>query len=416
MSKREIPDGAIEQVAKHINERNNKSYHIPVIGNTDNLETPQVFEILSFDEIDKSTKHFYAIDGSYNSEQFYNGLSIGVYTAGYVCYQGGKQVRMNTLDDPIILGQAYYPENILITNEAHLSAIYDELLTLEPVKNLFYFWSKQGLATNLSDVFPIEKDKICANLSTLLGFCQEILEISLILEVSQRAETRRGDFILRDGTLRPLQIKQQYLIAIGEYLHKQGISIIAVTKQSPIKMELAYTFKQIDNYLQDQLKPQYPFIQKDSRRQKLCCWFEVPDAVLIGAYNKSAMFIKKDFKGGRGFGLFFAARLDYVEKLQNYDWLIIDLNIFDCIPSIKQGGKERNRDVLGEIFSELTRLTQEHYILGYPYPLAEAHNFVTLKSTFKNELVARVKYTLYKDQRMDHVDIENLFLDIHDRF
>ena len=68
------------------------------------------------------------------------------------------------------------------------------------------------------------------------------------------------------------------------------------------------------------------------------------------------------------------------------------------------------------IFKELTRLTQEHYILGYPYPLAEAHSFISLKRDFKQEIVNRLKYSLYKDQRMDHVDIENLFLDTHDRF
>ena len=128
MSHKEISDGAIEQVAKHINDRSNKPYHIPVIGNDANLETPQIFEILPFDQIDNSARHFYAIDGSYNSKQFYNGLSIGIYTAGYICYQMGKQVRMNDLDYPVIFGQAYYPENILITNEEHLSAIYDELL------------------------------------------------------------------------------------------------------------------------------------------------------------------------------------------------------------------------------------------------------------------------------------------------
>ena len=47
------------------------------------------------------------------------------------------------------------------------------------------------------------------------------------------------------------------------------------------------------------------------------------------------MFAKKGITGGRGFGLFFAARLDYVEKLQNYDWVIVDVNIFDAIPGIE---------------------------------------------------------------------------------
>jgi NurA-like 5'-3' nuclease len=64
----------------------------------------------------------------------------------------------------------------------------------------------------------------------------------------------------------------------------------------------------------------------------------------------------------------------------------------------------------------LTRLTQEHHILGYPYPLVEVHNFVSLKKDFKEEIIKRVKLALYQDQRMDNVDIENLFLDTHERF
>ncbi|HNU62499.1 MAG TPA: DNA double-strand break repair nuclease NurA [Methanofastidiosum sp.] len=416
MTRIEIPDSAIELVAKHINTRNNKNYGIPVIGNDDNIETPQIFEIIPFDQIDNSEARFYAIDGSYNSEQFYNGLSIGVYSAGYICFHKGKQIRMNNLDDPVILGQAYYPENILITNEAHLFAIYDELLELLPVKRLLSFW-----ADSPENIFAYEKDKVCINLSTLLSFCQEVLEIALVLEIAELKDTRPGDFILRDGTLRSMQIKQSYLVKLGKYLHEKGVRLVAITKQSPIKMELAYTFKQIDAYLQDQLKPTYPFVEKDPKRKKLCCWFEVPESILLAAYQASGndrtpMFIKKGIRGGRGFGLFFAARLDYVEKLQNYDWIILDLNIFDAIPDIEKGLFSRDKDTLVSIFKELTRLTQEHYILGYPYPLAEVHNFISLKKNFKEEIIARLKYSLYKDQRMDNVDIENLFLDMHDRF
>jgi hypothetical protein len=416
MTRKEIPDSAIELVAKHINARSNKNYGIPAVGNDDNIETPQIFEIIPFDQIDNSEAHFYAIDGSYNSEQFYNGLSIGIYAAGYVCFHRGKQVRMNNLDDPIILGQAYYPENILITNQDHLFSIYDELLELAPVKRLLAFW-----ADSPENIFAYERDKICINLSTLLSFCQEVLEVALILEISELKETQPGDFILRDGTLRPVQVKQPYLVKLGKYLHEKGVKIVSITKQSPIKMELAYTFKQIDSYLQDQLKPTYPFIEKDPKRKKLCCWFEVSDAILLAAYqapekDRTPQFIKKGIRGGRGFGLFFVARLDYVEKLQNYDWVIVDVNIFDAIPDIEQGQLDRDKATLVLIFKELTRLTQEHYILGYPYPLAEAHNFISLKKNFKEEIIARLKYSLYTDQRMDNVDIENLFLDMHDRF
>ncbi|MGA3286736.1 MAG: DNA double-strand break repair nuclease NurA [Bacteroidota bacterium] len=410
MSRKEIPDSAIETVAQHINSRSNKNYGINPIGNEGNIETPQIFEILPFDEIDSTDRRFYAIDGSYNSEQFYNGLAIAVYTAGYVCFHHGRQMRMNTLDDPVILGQAYYPQNILVTNENHLHAIYDEFISLKPVKHLLEFFAK-----DLSEIFPYEKKQICVNLSTLLSFCQEVLEIALILEVAELPETKKGDFILRDGTLRPLQIKQPFLVQIGRLLHEKGIIVIAITKQSPIKMELSYTLKQIDVYLQDQLKPEYPFVETDPKRKKLCCWFEVPTAVLQASYQ-GEMFIKKAIQGGRGFGLFFAARLDYVEKLQNYDWVIVDVNIFDAVTGIDSGQMTRDKLSLGTIFKELTRLTQEHYILGYPYPLAEVHNFISLKRNFKEEIISRLKYSLYKDQRMEHVDIENLFLDTHERF
>lgn len=122
MPRKEIPDSAIESVAKHINTRSNKSYGIPVIGHEENIETPPIFEIIPFDQIDNSDRKFYAIDGSYNSEQFYNGLCIAIYAAGYICFCEGKQIRMNLLDDPVILGQAYYPQNILITHPNHLNA------------------------------------------------------------------------------------------------------------------------------------------------------------------------------------------------------------------------------------------------------------------------------------------------------
>jgi hypothetical protein len=265
------------------------------------------------------------------------------------------------------------------------------------------------------NIFSYSKETICLDLSTLLSFCQEILEIALIYEIGERVEVKSGDFILRDGTLRSMQIKQKYMIQLGKYLHEKGIVVIAITKQTPIKMELAYTFKQIDIYLQDQLKSIYPFKQKDERKRKLCCWFEVPSVVLQSSYQGD-MYVRKSLIGGRGFGIFMAARLDYVEKLQNYDWVIVDINIFDAIPNIETGNQIRDFNKLSYIFKELTCLTQEHYILGYPYPLAEAHNFITLRKDFKDEIIKRLKYSLYRDQRMDNVDIENLFLDMHDRF
>jgi hypothetical protein len=286
-------------------------------------------------------------------------------------------------------------------------------LTLHPVKKFIEFLK----ASPEDIIFPIDREHQCRTTSDLLSFCQDILEWSLIYEIACRAETKSGDFILRDGALRSNNIKQQYLVKLGDFLsNDRQVILVGITKNSPIKMELSYTFKQIDSYLQDKLKPQYPFKQTDPKSQKLCCWFEIPDPVLFNAYGTGSMFVRKALTGGRGFGLFFAARLDYVEKLQNYDWVLADVNIFDAIPGIRKNNLTRNMDKLKAIFYDLTRTTQEHYILGYPYPLVEAHNFVTLKADFKEEIINRVKHSMYSTQLMDHVDIENMFLDIHSRF
>jgi hypothetical protein len=436
---KEIPDSTIDIISQHINETNNKPSRIPIITIDDDINTPHYFEIVPFGEIDNSDRKYFAIDGSYNSQEFYNGIYIGLYTAGYICFHKGKQIRLNDLDDPAILGKSYFPQNILITNDSHRDAIFDELLTLEPVKNLLLFFNEPE-TDNIWGFGRETKQIICSSVSKLLAFCQEILEWSLVLEILQLPIIQLGDFILRDGVLRSNNIKQKYLIKIGELAHSKDVFLIAVTKKSPIKLELSSSFKKIDYYLQNDKKPSYPFTIQTKRWQKLCCWFEVSDDILLSAYPdaesrkniqngnaaktiKYSMFATNNLNGGRGFGLFYVARLDYVEKLQNYDWVVLDVNIFDAIPEITDKMNERevrnairNIALLECLFKELTRLTQEHYILGYPYPLVDAHNFVTLKNNFNNEIINRVKASLYKSQMMDHVDIENLFLDIHERF
>jgi hypothetical protein len=415
MNQKEIPDSAIEVVAKHINDRNNSQTNIPISGPDENTETPHYFEIIPFDKIDDSSRKFFAIDGSYNAQEFYNGLSVALYTAGYVCYHNGKQIRLNDKDDPIILGKNYFPNNILITNQDHAYAIFDEFLSLEPVKNFIQFSGVPNPYSIFSYSEKTIKEEICSNTSKLLSFCQEVLEWTLVYEIAELPMVNAGDFILRDGILRSNNVKQVHLVKLGKYLKEKGLISVAVTKNSALKLELSSAFKKIDNYLETTKKPTYPFTIKDPKRQKLCCWFEVPDDILDIAY-KGNMFTKKDITGGRGFGLFFVARLDYVEKLQNYDWVVVDLNIFDVIPNIEEKSNKRDLEKIKQIFFDLTRLTQEHYILGYPYPLVEVHNFVTLKNNFKEGIINRVKFALYKEQRMDNVDIENLFLDIHGEF
>ena len=427
MNTKEISESTINKIAEHINIRVQQNPRVSLISHEHSTTSPQYFEIVPFNEIDNSNRKFFAIDGSYNSQEFYNGISVGLYTAGYVCYQSGKQIRVNDLDDPVIFGKSYYPENILITNESHRYAIFDELLQLEPVKNLLEFLKVKK--DDVDSILGFNRDAICSTISKLLSFCQEVLEWSLLLEIINLDISNKEDVILRDGTLRSISIKQKYLIQIAKLAKQKGIYIIAITKNSPIKLELSSSFKKIDDYLEKEKKPFYPFTITEKKWQKLCCWFEVGDDVLLSSYpdanNKQrySMFATKHLTGGRGFGLFFVARLDYVEKLQNYDWMVVDINILDVIPNLTEQTTEQDilkldRDInfLRNIFKELTRLTQEHYILGYPYPLVEVHNFVTLKNNFKEEIINRVKASLYQSQHMDHVEIENMFIDLHGRF
>lgn len=415
-----IPDEAISNIAQFINNKNTKPYpEIPIIGDEENSsECPHYFEMVPFENIDNSSCKFYAIDGSYNSQNFSNGLAIGIYSAGYLCYEKGKQINLNNLGIKLLDGVKYFPSSLLITNDEHKEFIFDELLTLSPVRNFINF-----LGDDISDIWSWGKDTkktICSSLSRLFSFCQNILEWSLVYEISNRPEISAGDFILKDGTLRSQDIKEKYLAKLAKHLKNKGIFIVGITKQSPIKMELSNKFKCIDNYLQYNLKYSYPFKNSSIKNRKLCCWLEVPEIVLLNSYGGSRMtnvdLAKKNLTSSKGFGIFFAARLDYVEKLQNYDWVIADLNLLDCIPNFEEGNLTRDIKTLNYIFKQLTHLTQEHYILGYPYPLVEVHNFVSLKNNFKEEIVKRLKYHLYKDQKMDNVDIENLFLDIHTCF
>src|SRR5882762_9424945 len=409
----EIPEEAIEKVAEEIRRRTSKDYKISVLGTPDNVETPQIFEILPFDQIDALPNRFFAVDGSHNFHTFYNGLTVALYRAGYVCFHKGQQLPLTNNDDPLALGKMHQGNRMLILSPSHAEEMYDTLLTMPPVVDLLKLFGEPP-----ENIFGYGKEQVVNSVSTLLSFAQQVLEWACVYEIEQRPDCNKDDFILVDGALRSLHIKQRFLVRLGHLLHTKGVRLLAVTKQSPIKTELSYTFTKIDNYLQDKLKPQYPFSNKDPRRQKLCCYFEVRDDVLQGAYSSSnsGIFIKKDIQGGRGFGLFFAARLDYVEKLQNYDWIICDLNIYDCVPDIARGELKRETAVIGEVFRQLTALSQEHYILGYPYPLVEAHNFVTLKSEFHDQAVRLLKHALYSSQQVDHTDIENLFLDIHQRF
>src|SRR2546426_1800633 len=112
-----IPEDVINGVAAEIHTKTTKDYRIPVIGVSDNLETPQVFEIMPFETIDTPTLRFYAIDGSRNGHTFYNGISLCFYQAGYVCFRQGQQMQLNSGSDPVFLGQVFHGTKMLVINE-----------------------------------------------------------------------------------------------------------------------------------------------------------------------------------------------------------------------------------------------------------------------------------------------------------
>ncbi len=228
-----IPDNVINGVAAQIHTRTNKDYRIPVVGVPDNLETPQIFEIMPFAQIDSRDVRFFAVDGSRNSHTFYNGITLSFYQAGYVCFHQGKQLRMNESDDPVVFGKIFHGDRMLVLAEKDLNDIYDELLGLPPVSALLSFFEKGP-----EDVFPYSKDVLIRSTATLLGFCQEILEWACVYDIVQNAPYAPGDFILRDGTLRSLHIKQPFLVKLGHLLYTKNIRVVGVTKQSPITNQI----------------------------------------------------------------------------------------------------------------------------------------------------------------------------------
>jgi hypothetical protein len=159
----------IDTIAEHINKKNNQPSRVTIITIDGDSTSPHYFEIIPFNEIDNSEFKFFAIDGSYNSQEFYNGIYLGLYTAGYICYHKGKQIRLNDLDDPVNLGKAYFPNNILITNDDHRNAIFDELLQLEPVKLLLSFFNEPDV-DNIWGLGKETRTLVCSSISKLLSY------------------------------------------------------------------------------------------------------------------------------------------------------------------------------------------------------------------------------------------------------
>jgi hypothetical protein len=85
--------------------------------------------------------------------------------------------------------------------------------------------------------------------------------LRLFLKFIDRPETKAGDFILRDGTLRSLQVKQSYLVKLGEYAHPKVLNV----KKNPIKtaQNMLNFGRKIKVYLFDS---DYKFISQDCQR------------------------------------------------------------------------------------------------------------------------------------------------------
>ena len=291
MNPKEIPEDAIVEVANSINSKVNKTPNLSSpVSVKDDCRTPQYFEIVPFEEIDTSERTFFAIDGSYNFQEFYNGVCIGIYTAGYIAYKRGKQIKLNDLDDPVINGKTYFPSKLMITSDTDREDIFDELLTLEPVKKFLDFLGNPADWCSWASDLKRAKETISKNPSTLFSFCQNVLEYSLVYEIANLPTTKSGDFILRDGNLRSMDIEQKYIRKLGKFLHDKGLVLLSITKNSPIKLQLSSTFRRIDNYLQSDLKYKFKFAETEERKKKICCWLEVDDGDLDEAYKGNQIF------------------------------------------------------------------------------------------------------------------------------
>ncbi|MBI4443082.1 MAG: hypothetical protein HY649_06865 [Acidobacteria bacterium] len=114
---------------------------------------------------------------------------------------------MNTTDDPVVLGKIFHGTKMLVLSDKDLSDIYDEFLSLPATAALISFFGDKP-----EDIFPYNKEIVIGSSATLLGFCQEVLEWACIYDILLNAPLEGGDFILRDGPLRSLNIKQRYLL------------------------------------------------------------------------------------------------------------------------------------------------------------------------------------------------------------
>ena len=412
----EIPEDVISATAAQIHAKTNKDYQIPVVGVPENLETPQVFEIMPFEQIDQQTTKFYAIDGSRNSHTFYNGVSLCFYQAGYVCFQNGRQLRLNSTDDPIV--SARFSTGIICSSLARrtLSDIYDECLGLG--LRLPPCSPSSGIAPKSSSA--IRKISVISNRGNSSRFLSGGIGMGLHLRHrSERWPRKTGDIVLRDGPLAKPNIKQRFLAKLGHLFSEyEEVRLVGITKQSPIKTELAYTYSKTRRVSSVEIKAQLfrsrrwtPRVKNFALTLKFAMMFlnhhiRVAVATCIRRRTSTAVV---------DVGSFSLRGWICRESLQNYDWLICDLNIYDCIPGI--ANKDLRRDT--ERSRRHVQAYRDHPRAlrpGYPYPLVEAHNLVTLTGDFKQQVIARVKAALYSSQQMDHTDIENLFLDLHSRF
>ena len=186
---------------------------------------------------------------------------------------------------------------MLVLCEKDLTDIYDEFLELPAVAALLSLFDDEP-----EEIFPYGKDIVVRTPGSLLRFCQDILEWACLYDISRNSKIDSGDFILRDGPLRSLNIKQRYFVKTQViYSTARGYGWLVSLSRVQSKRSSHILLQDRLNYLQSKLKANFPFSAKDPKSQKLCCYFEVRDDVLESAYagNGSNMYAKKGITGGR---------------------------------------------------------------------------------------------------------------------
>lgn len=184
-----------------------------------------------------------------------------------------------------------------------------------------------------------------------------------------------GDFILRDGGLRPdIRIPPQLVEDTLRLAAEKGIHIIGIIKRSSIPVE---------NGL---MVPLVPAVQKLGRT-------ELPDRRWFAELTRGSKLEQNPYNFGRPFIVNYHPLSEYV--------FLTELNMFDSISP-------------EEAFSKLAALCSDPVYIGYPYNLAYVHNKVILSRNLVEDIRYELQSLAFGSNRLTTETWNILFGNFHD--